>query len=98
MICMLCDHTANTMGCFWDLQVSKCLCVFAPICLFVRIKRLLQIFSAPEIETSPVGEPATELCYYYFFFLGGVGEEVARVRQHLPRFPDCGSCSSLLPG
>ena len=106
MICMLCDHTANTTGCFWDLQVTKCLCIFLPICLCVCVCLCVcecvclkpstdLLCSAPEIESSPVDEPELGSV-----FLGLCGLQTNSVSRY---FPGCEeergsfrSCSSLL--
>lgn len=66
---MLCDHTANTMGCFGDLQVSKCLCIYLFVCACIFKPSADLLCSAPEIDDSPVDEPELSPG----FFLGSCG-------------------------
>lgn len=71
MICMLCDHTANTMGC---LGICKFPSVCVYLCLFVCERACLKASTffflcyAPEIETSPVDEPELSSVFFFFFF------------------------------
>lgn len=62
MICMRCDHAANTMGCFLGggLQVSASVCAY----LYVRVCKALYrfFFCALHLKTSPVDEPELSFC------------------------------------
>lgn len=45
MICMLCDHTANTTGCFWGFASFQVSAYIVPICLYARVFKALDRFS-----------------------------------------------------
>lgn len=80
------------MGCFWDLQVSKCLCIYLFVCACIFKPSADFLCSAPEIEASPVDEPELSPAFWVVW---------AADKQRPTYFPDCGrgsfrSCSSLL--
>ena len=74
MICLLCDHRANTKGCFGDLWVSTCPCVV--VCwLHVCVAKALHRFSAlcTWNRGFTCGWTCAHLCFFFnlffFFFL-----------------------------
>lgn len=72
MICMLCDHAANTTGWFLGGFASFRVSVYT-ICLYASVFKAPPtdfLCSAPEIEASPVNEPEPSS-----HFLGRVGRQ-----------------------
>lgn len=96
MICMLCDHTANTTGWFLGGFASFRVSVYT-ICLYASVFKAPPtdfLCSAPEIEASPVNEPEPSS-----HFLGCVGRQTKQPSRIF--FPwlwsgSFRSCSSLL--
>lgn len=94
MICLLCDHRANTKGCFGDLWVSTCPCVV--VCwLHVCVAKALHRFSAlcTWNRGFTCGWTCAHLCFFFnlffFFFLKKYIFWLtwAADKQHLASFP-----------